>query len=116
MGGARSQCLPSGPFIVARTCKKVVQADTSCKALGSGSSPRQVHVDPEHLVVAAAWYVHSQGNESNNKWYTVAVLSSVLTFWVTEDTGGSCSWTPSVGGPCPPLESEITVVFYPYCL
>ena len=37
MGRVSSQCLLAGPFSVARTCRKVVQAAPSCRALGSDS-------------------------------------------------------------------------------
>ena len=37
MGRASSQCLVAGFLTVARTCRKVVQATPSCRALGSGN-------------------------------------------------------------------------------
>ena len=37
MGRASSQCLVAGPLTVARTCRKMVQAVPSCRALGSDS-------------------------------------------------------------------------------
>ena len=37
MGRANSQGLVAGPLTVARTCGKVVQAASSCRALGSGN-------------------------------------------------------------------------------
>ena len=61
----------------------------------------------EHLAVAAAGCVCvcvcvcvcSQGSESNNKWFSVEVTSSLLTSEVPGATGDACSWTPSGGGP-----------------
>ena len=60
--------------------------------------------------------MHSQGSESNNRWYLVAVPSFVLTSEVTGATSGACSQTPSGGRPCLPLESEITALVCPCCL
>ena len=40
MGRATSQCLVVGLLIVARTCRKMVQATPSCRALGSGDEPQ----------------------------------------------------------------------------
>ena len=40
VGMASSQCLVAGPLRVARTCRKVVQAAPSCRALGSSSGPQ----------------------------------------------------------------------------
>ena len=36
MSRASSQCLIAGLLTIARTCRKVVQATPSCRALGSG--------------------------------------------------------------------------------
>ena len=57
--------------------------------------------------MAAAGCVCSQGSESNNRWYLVAVPSSLLTSKMTGAVGGACSWTPGSGGPSPLLESEM---------
>ena len=51
--------------------------------------------------------MHSQESESNNGWCLVAV-PSVWTPEVTAAAGGACSLTPSGGGLCPPLMSEMT--------
>ena len=67
---------------------------------------------PQCLAVAAG-RVHSQGSDSNNGWCLVAVPSSVMTSEVTGATGGVCSWTPSGGGPGPPLVSEVTAMVHP---
>ena len=40
MGRASSQCLAGGLLTVARTCRKVVQATPSCRALGSVIQPQ----------------------------------------------------------------------------
>ena len=40
MGRGSSQCLAGRLLTVARTCKKVVQATPSCRALGSGNEPQ----------------------------------------------------------------------------
>ena len=39
MGRASSQCLVAWLLIAARTCRKVAQATTSCRALGRGNEP-----------------------------------------------------------------------------
>ena len=63
--------------------------------------------------MAVAECVHSQGSESNNQWCLVAVPSSVPTLEVTGSVGSGCSWTPSGGGLCPPLGSELTMMVCP---
>ena len=68
------------------------------RAFGSGSSK----------------HVCSQGSESNNRWYSVIVPSSVLSSEVTGAVGGACLGTPSVDGPHLPLESEMAVVVCPH--
>ena len=50
-------------------------------------------------------------SESNNGWCSVALPSSLLTSEVTRAAGGTCSQTPSGGGPCLLLVSEMTAVF-----
>ena len=52
------------------------------RAFGSGSSRR----------------VHSQGSESNNRYCSVEVPSSVPNSEVTGAAGVSFSWTPNGGG------------------
>ena len=64
---------------------------------------------PEHLTVAAGGRICSQGSESNNRWLSVIVSSSVLTSEVTGATGHACSWIPTSSRACPPLESEMAV-------
>ena len=39
MGRASSQCLVAGLLAIARTCRKVLQATPTCRALGSGNEP-----------------------------------------------------------------------------
>ena len=64
MGRTSSQCLVTGPLTVVRTLDEVVQVAPGFKALGSGSDPQAgVGGGPEHLAVASARYVHSQGSE-----------------------------------------------------
>ena len=65
MGRAGSQCLVAGLFTAARTCRKMAQATRSCRevVMSLGIFTRC----PEHLGVAAAGCVSSQGNESNKK-------------------------------------------------
>ena len=70
---------------------------------------------PVLLAVAAAGHVHFQGSESNHRWHTVVVPSSVLTSEVTESAGSARSWTLSGSRPGPPLESGMAMVVYP-CL
>ena len=55
---------------------------------------------PDHLAVAAAGCVSSQGSESNNSLYLIATL-----FWGVGTTGGVCSGTPIGSGPWLSLES-----------
>ena len=40
MGRASSHCLVAGLLIVARKCRKVMQATPSCRAVGSGNEPQ----------------------------------------------------------------------------
>ena len=56
----------------------------------------------EHLAMAPAACLHSQGRENNNRWYSVAVLSSLPSSEVLGAAGGAYSWTLSGVGPCPP--------------
>ena len=49
----------------------------------------------EHLAVATAGHVHSQGSDSNNGWCLVAVPFCVPVSEVIGVTGSACSWTPS---------------------
>ena len=99
---------------MARTHGEVAQALPSCRALQSGSDPPgRYRQHPEGLAVAAAGRVHSQGSESNSGWCSVALPSSMPLSDVTWASGGTCSQTPSGGGPHPPLESVMTVVFAP---
>ena len=65
MGRAGSQCLVAGLFTAARTCRKMAQATRSCRevVMSLGIFTRC----PEHLGVAAAGCVRSQGSESNSK-------------------------------------------------
>ena len=64
----------------------------------------------ECLVVAAAGRVCSQESETNNRWCSVTVPSYVVLSEVIRATNHACSHTPVSGRPCPPLESEITMV------
>ena len=49
-----------------------------------------------------------QGKWEQQRWCLVSVPSPVVTSQVTGATCGACSRTPIGGGPCPPLEFEIT--------
>ena len=60
--------------------------------------------------MAEAGYLSSQGSERNNRQCSVTTPSSVVPSEVTGEANGACSWTPSGGGPHPPLESETTAV------
>ena len=46
MDRVSSQCLVPGLLTAARTCRKVVQATHSCRALGSGNEPTQIYKVP----------------------------------------------------------------------
>ena len=65
---------------------------------------------PECLAVAAAGQVCSQGSESNIRWCSAIVSFSVTPSEVVGAASDFCLDIPSGDGPCPPLESEITVV------
>ena len=116
MGRASSHCLVVEALSTARACRELMQAAPLFRALESGSDPQTVcRQCSECLTVAALVRMHSWGNEINNSWCSVAMLSSVLSPDVTGAAGSSYSWTPSGGGPCPSLESEMAVVVSP-CL
>ena len=87
----------------------------SYRFLGKDSDQVSGHC-PQPLVVAAAGWMCSQGSQSNIRWYSVAMSSSVLPSEVVGAASGSCSGIYSGGGPCTPLESEITAVVFPYHL
>ena len=46
MGRASSQCLIYGLLIASRACRKLEQATPRCRALGSGTEPRQIYKVP----------------------------------------------------------------------
>ena len=62
--------------------------------------------------MATAVWVHFQGSE-DNEWHLIAGLLFSSDPKVTRTAGGACSWTPSGGRPCPPLESEIPLAICP---
>ena len=88
------------------------QAVLSCRILGQDSNQASGHC-PEHLAVAAAGWVCSQGSESNNRWCSVTMSFSVVPSEVVGAASDFCSGIPSGGGPRPPLESGITVAVCP---
>ena len=94
----------------------MAQDTLNCKALGSGNET-QADLDGakclEHLAAVVAWCMSSQGSESNNGWRSVTMPFSVVPSELTGAASGACSQTPSGGGACPPLESEITSVVCP---
>ena len=53
-------------------------------------------------------------SDSNNRLCSFAVSSSVVPSVVVGTASGSCSGIPSGGGPCLPLESEVTVMVCPH--
>ena len=67
---------------------------------------------PEHLVVAVAGCVNSQGSESNTRLFLISMTSSE----VIGATGDACSGTASGSRPCPPLDSVIHVMVCPFHL
>ena len=60
--------------------------------------------------IGSSRQVFSQGSGSINMWCSVAVPSFLPTSEVTGATDGACSQTPSGGGPCPHLVSEMTAL------
>ena len=106
-----------------RPCKKhpshlahiggAVQVAPSGRVLGSDSDQVCGHC-LARSAVAPTGLVCSQGWESNNRWCSVTLPSSVVPLRWLGATGGACSWTPSGGRPHPPLDSEILVVFCPH--
>ena len=75
----------------------VTPAAPSCRFLGGDSDQASGHF-PEHLAVAAAGWVCSQGRESNNVVLGCGALPFLLTPVVTEATGGTHSQAPIVAG------------------
>ena len=88
------------------------QAAPSCRFLGRGSDQASGHC-PEHLAVATAGQVCSQGSENNNRWCSVIMSFSVVPSKVVGAASDFCSGVPSGGGPRPSLESEIIAVVCP---
>ena len=116
MGMASSQCLFAGPLTVARTHGQVMQGAISCRALGSDSDSAGVGI------AQSIWQWQQQGRcvprrvRATTNGARFAVPSSVPISEVTGAAGGTCSQTPSGGGPCPPLVSKMTAVVHPRCL
>ena len=92
-----------------------VPAAPSCRVLGRDSDQAS-WCCPECWAVAAVGQVCSQVSKSNNRWCSVTMSFSVVPSEVVGAASGSCSGIPSGSGPCPPLESEITVVVCPHHL
>ena len=113
MGRASSQCLVAGLLTVARTSRKVVQATPSQSPGKWYRASGRLRQCLEHLTVAMAGCVCSQGSESNNRWCLVTILSSVVLSEVTGAASGACSQTPRSGRLHPPLASKITAVVCP---
>ena len=91
------------------------KAAPSCRFLVRDSDQASGHF-PEHLAVAVVGQVCSHESESNNRWCSVTVPSSVVPSDVVGASSGACSGTPSGSRPHPPLDSEITAVVFPYHL
>ena len=85
----------------AETCRKVIQVTPSFKVQGVIMSFMQNYKLPEHLVVAAVGCVYSQSSESKNR-QCLVTMTSVVPSEMIRATSGS--------RPCPPLESEVTMV------
>ena len=122
--GVRDNCggLPLPPIDHARSTPSCLvnaevasQRAPSCRVLGRDSDQACGHC-LEHLAVAGAGQVCSQGSENNSRWFSVAVTSFWPTFLVTGAAGGACSQAPSVDRPCLPLVSEMTAVVCPCCM
>ena len=101
MAQARSQCMVTGPFTVAKTCREVAQAAPGCKAMSSGSDPQAGLCSTQSL-----WQWQQQGRciprgVSNNEWCLAAVASSMPIPEVTRAKGGACSQIPSGFRPHP---------------
>ena len=80
-----------------------------CRFLGRDSDQASGYC-PVHLAVSVAEWVCSQRSESNNRWYSVAMSSSVVPSEVGGAASGSCLVIPSGSGTHLPLELEITAV------
>ena len=91
------------------------QAAPSCTFLGKDSDQAYGHC-PECLAVAATGQVFSQRSESNIRCFYLAVSFSVVPSEVVRGASDFCSGIPSGSGPCPPLESEMSVVICPHSL
>ena len=91
------------------------QAVPSCRILGYDRD-KACGYCLEHLAVAAAGWVFSQGCESNSRWYSLSVSFSEVPSEVAGVANEFCSGIPSGDAPCPPLESEITMAVCPHCL
>ena len=105
---ASSQCLVAGPLTVVRTHRKVVQAAPSCRALESGSDPQ--------AGVGSAWsdWQWQQQGACIPRGVRATTDGAGFSTLLCADLSGDLAhgWhlfkTPSGGGPCPLLESEMT--------
>ena len=84
----------------------------TCRVLGRYSD-QMSGGHPEHLAVAVAGWVCSQGSENNSVWCLVAMLSFLPIPEVTGIAGGAHSQVPSGGKPRFPLASETTATVCP---
>ena len=115
--GAKDNCggLPQPPAGHARTtssCLSPGQGALSCRFLGVDSDQAPGNF-PEHLAVALTGRVYSQGSKRNNRWCSLVMSFSMVPSEVVGAARDFCSGIPSDSGPCPPLESEITVAVCP---
>ena len=89
MSRASSQCLVTGPLTMSRTCGKVVQGVSSCRALGSDSD--QACVGSGQSI----WQLQQQGRcvprgvRATVDGCSVAVPSSLPTSEVSGTAGGA---------------------------
>ena len=113
MGRASNQCLVAGLLTVGRNCGRLCRLLLVAGPWEVVMSLRQIYAVPGAFGSGSGRFVSSQGSESNSGCFSVAMTSSVVSSEVIGAASISCSRTPTGHRPCPPLESEITVVVCP---
>ena len=91
---------------------RAAKAAPSSRLLGRDSDQAS-GLYPECLAMASAGQVCFQGSKSNVMYFSITMSFCVLPSEVVGAASDFCSSIPGGSGPCPPLESEITVVVFP---